>query len=71
MSLRGVPIDDYFYQLIAAAQDAVAPLRMAYLVLVSQVLPTIQNLLKEWVAAQVEVTKPSHGSLLLSFENPH
>ena len=54
----GVPIDDYFYELIAAAQDAVASLRMACLVLTSQVPPAVQNSLKEWVAARDEVTKP-------------
>ena len=53
----GVPIDDYFYELIAAAQGAEAPLRIACLVSISQVPPAIQNPLKEWVAAQAEVTK--------------
>ena len=54
----GVPIDDYFYELIAAAQDAVAPMPIACLVLTSQVLPAVQNSLKEWIAARDEVTKP-------------
>ena len=53
----GIQIDDY-YELAGATQVAEAPLRMACLVLVSQLPSAVQSSLKEWVAAHNEVTKP-------------
>ena len=54
----GVPIGDYFYELRSAAQEAQAPLRMACLALTSQLPPAVQNILKDWIATQDEITKP-------------
>ena len=54
----GVPVDNYFYELHDASVDAEAPMRMACLVLISQMPQPAQNPLKEWIAAREDVTKP-------------
>ena len=53
----GTPIDDYFYELRTAAEEAGAPLRMACLLLTGQLPPPVQGPMKDWVIVKEEVTK--------------
>ena len=53
----GVLVDDYFYSLRTAAEEAGTPLRMACLLLTGQLPPAVQSHMKEWVNGREEVTR--------------
>ena len=46
----GTYIDDYFYQLKAATTAAKAPLRIACVVLITKLPPSVQSLVNDWLA---------------------
>ena len=51
----GTYIDDYFYQLKAATTAAKAPLRIACVVLITQLPPSVQSLVNDWLAEKDDV----------------
>ena len=52
----GVFIDDYFYELKTATVWAKAPLRIACVVLITQLPPSVQGPINDWLAEKEELT---------------
>ena len=52
----GTFIDDYFYELKAATVGAKAPLRIACVVLVTQLPQTVQGVINDWLVEKEEIT---------------
>ena len=53
----GIFIDDYFYELRTAAEEAGAPLRMVCLLLTGQLPAGVQSKMKEWIAGKEEIDR--------------
>ena len=51
----GVLIDDLFYELKEAAIRSQTPMKLACVVLISQLPPSVQNVMKDWIAEIGEV----------------
>ena len=49
-------VDDYFYELKAAAVQAKAPLRVTCVVLLTQLPPPAQGPINDWLVEKVDVT---------------
>ena len=58
-------MDDYFYSLRTAAEEAGAPLRMACLLLTGQLPPAVQSHIKEWINGREEVTRATAREFII------
>ena len=52
----GTFVDDYFYELKAAVIDAKVPLRVACVILITQLPPPVQGPINDWLAEKVDIT---------------
>ena len=51
----GIYIDEFFYELKAAITAAKAPLRVACIVLITQLPPSVQSRINDWIAEKDDV----------------